>query len=411
MNVLWITNIIMPVMSRFLGLPENPAGGWMSSSLDKLKTKSEFKLAVATVYPGKEIIRQEIDGISYYLLPMCNKPMGDYNKMLEVEWRRVQDEFKPDVVHIHGTEFPHGLAWIRACGANRCVISIQGLVSIISRYYQADVPDTHRTFREIVRKDSIKDTQRIFTKKGRYEKEMISSVSHVIGRTQWDKSHCWAINPNAKYHFCGETLRDIFYKRKWSYAYCEPFRIFMSNGTSPIKGLHKLLEAMPLILRHYPETKVYVAGNDPSEVPWYQITGYGRYIGKLIKEHDLRDKVVFTGTLNDEMMCEQYLKSNLFICCSSIENSPNSLGEAQLLGMPYLTSFVGGAPDLACGNPESLYRFEEIEMLAYKACEIFTIGAQIKAPIDYLSRYDAEKNLNDLISIYQEICYGQSGKN
>ena len=50
---------------------------------------------------------------------------------------------------------------------------------------------------------------------------------------------------------------------------------------------------------------------------------------------------------------------------SSIENSPNSLGEAQLLGVPCIASDVGGVTDMIpnkeCGI---IYRFEEVELLA-----------------------------------------------
>lgn len=405
MNILWITNLVLPEMSKFLGWPENLAGGWMSSSLNKLKTQPSLRLAVATVYSGKKLISQEISGIKYYLLPLCGKPLGKYNKALEREWKIVKSEYNPDIIHIHGTEFPHGLAWIRSCGAEKCVISIQGLVGIISRFYNIGEENIHRTFREFFRRDSIKDIKKAFAKRGNYEHEMIATVGHVIGRTEWDKSHCWAINPNAKYHFCGETLRDIFYKTKWNFANCEPFRIFVSNGTSPIKGLHKLLEAMPLILRHFPDSKIYIAGDNPTLAPWYRETGYGKYINKLFRKYNLHDKVIFTGSLDEIKMCEQYLKSNVFICCSSIENSPNSLGEAQLLGVPYLTAYVGGAPDIVSSTPETLYRYEETEMLAYKICEIFSNGVQAMASKSDLSRYDAQKNLNDLISIYNDINY------
>ena len=408
MNILWITNLILPAMSKHLGLPKNPAGGWMSSSLDKLKAKTDFNLAVATVYSGKELVVQKIDGVTYYLVPLSGKSISKYNKSLESAWKLVKAEFKPDVIHIHGTEFPHGLAWIRSCGADRCVISIQGLVSVISRYYNVEDEKIARTIRDIFRKDSIKDTQRIFAKRGEYEHEMLSSVHYVIGRTEWDRSHCWAINPAAKYHYCGETLRDIFYKNTWSYAGCEPFRIFVSNGTSPIKGLHKIIEAMPLILRHYPHAKIYVAGNDPTAVPWYRITGYGKYIKKLLDRYCLWGKVIFTGSLDETKMCEQYLKSNIFICCSSIENSPNSLGEAQLLRMPYLTSYVGGTPDIASSTPETLYRYEETEMLAARICDIFAKGEHIIPQTAELTRYDADTNLRTLVSIYHHIGYGKN---
>ena len=80
---------------------------------------------------------------------------------------------------------------------------------------------------------------------------------------------------------------------------------------------------------------------------------------------------MFLGSLSESEMCKRYLKSNVFVCPSAIENSPNSLGEAQALGMPYLTAYVGGAPDMVGQNVETLYRFEEIEMLAQKVCDVF----------------------------------------
>lgn len=40
------------------------------------------------------------------------------------------------------------------------------------------------------------------------------------------------------------------------------------------------------------------------------------------------------GPLNEEKMHEQYLKANVFVIPSVIENSPYSLSEAMMLGVP-----------------------------------------------------------------------------
>ena len=87
---------------------------------------------------------------------------------------------------------------------------------------------------------------------------------------------------------------------------------------------------------------------------------------------DLERNVVFTGPLDEEKMCQRYLKSNVFVCPSSIENSPNSLGEAMVLGVPCVASDVGGVSDMLKHKEEGfVYQTDAPYMLAHYVCEIF----------------------------------------
>lgn len=231
------------------------------------------------------------------------------------------------------------------------------------------------TFRDIIR-GSILKGQKQFKQRAAYEIEMIKEAKHIIGRTSWDRARTWAINPCAEYHFCNETLRPEFYDgSKWNYNKCNKHTIFLSQAGYPIKGLHQVLKAMPIILRHYPDASIRVAGGDITKCSTLseklRLSGYGKYIKKLIKKVGMEGKVTFTGNLNAQQMKQEYLRANVFICPSTIENSPNSLGEAQILGTPCVASYVGGIPDMMEGNEKNLYRFEEIEMLAEKVCKVF----------------------------------------
>lgn len=398
---------MLPPICEALGMKALPVGGWMFSSLKRLKENSAHKFAVATVYSGKDFITQEIDGIKYYLLPLDGKNATDYNKHLESLWADVKESFKPDVVHIHGSEYPHGLAYVRACGARGVVVSLQGIISSYARYYAAGINYKSvkkcLTFRDFI-KGGILDGQRSFEKRGKLEIELLQKVGHIIGRTAWDLSHAWAINPKATYHYCGETLRDSFYKNKWDYNSCIPHSIFVSQANYPIKGLHMLLKSMPLVLREYPDAKIYVAGGNPTALPWWRITSYGKYLKELIRKLGIEKNVIFTGSLDEEDMCERYLKSNVFVCCSSIENSPNSLGEAQLLGVPCIASYVGGVADMipntACGT---MYRFEETSMLADAICDVFANSEKFdnsEMRKEASRRHDAKINANHLLDIY-----------
>ena len=57
--------------------------------------------------------------------------------------------------------------------------------------------------------------------------------------------------------------------------------------------------------------------------------------------------------------------------CSS-DLSPNSVGEAQLIGTPCIASYTGGIMDMITDNETGfLYRYEEIALLAQRVCELF----------------------------------------
>lgn len=391
------------------------SGGWMLGAANALLRSGEVQLTVASVsHLVQQLTFVKGEKINYYALPM-GKGNTRINSDYEPLWKQVKQEVKPDVVHIHGTEFSQGYAYVRACGADNVVVSIQGLVSAYYYYYYYGI-NTGSVIKNITLRDlrskTIFQGKKDFVIRGEYEKALLKEVHHIIGRTSWDRSRTWAINPNAEYHFCNETLRDEFYDgSKWNYNKCVPHSIFISQGTYPIKGLHQVLNAMPMILKHYPDTTIRVAGTDiTKERPVFGrfgimgLLGYGKVVKRIIDKYDLTKHIAFTGGLDAEQMKNEYLKSNVFICPSSIENSPNSLGEAQILGVPHLCSYVGGAMDMMKGNEDCLYRFEEIECLAYKVCSLFALGAkQVDMSKEALKRHDPETNMQQLLSIYMNI--------
>lgn len=423
MRILWITNTLFPeAIEKITGRGElRGSGGWMLASAEMLICQENINLFVATVSPlvtKLEVITGE--HITYYILPY-GKGNQKYNKEYEPYWSIVKSQVQPDVIHIHGTEFTHGLAYINACGNERVVISVQGLKSGIAPYYCADLSWKeiygNLTFHDII-KGTIYKEQRAFFKAGELEKEALCRVNHIIGRTSWDKAHVCAINPSANYYLCNETLRSEFYDGStWNYDKCVPHSLFLSQAGYPLKGLHQVLKAMPLILSHYPNTTIRIAGNDitRSNGLWglLHFTGYGKIIRRLIKKYNLENKVTFLGSLNAEQMKEEYLRCNIFVCPSSIENSPNSLGEAQILGVPCVASYAGGIPDFMQGNECCMYRFEEIDLLSTIICrlfESFSLFDVFNANKIAIARHNAIGNLNSLMSVYNALLSHIDGK-
>lgn len=426
MKVLWITNILFPDICKELGISAPVTGGWMHSSVMALqKCGRDIDLAVASLYSGRELKRSKINGITYYCLPSSFQSsfikknfcrlfgrQNTYDENLETYWRQVKEEFQPDVVHIHGTEFTHGLAYLRSCGSENVVASIQGLVSVYARYADGLISKELRKNRTLI--DYIRPSlEEQFRRRGIFEQEYLRRLKYIIGRTDWDRVHALAVNPDLKYFFHNETLRGEFYNHSWDIHQCEKHSIFLSQAASPIKGIHFAIKALPYIIRKYPDVKVYVGGYDLTSKDGLEqrlkFTAYPKYVCALIKQLDLEKHLIFLGSLDEKQMVQRYLKSHVFVCPSTIENSPNSLGEAQLLGVPIIASYVGGIPNMVTdGKSGLLYRCEEYEMLADCVCRIFedenfANGLSMGEKKVASKRHDRENNALMLCEIYREI--------
>jgi len=94
---------------------------------------------------------------------------------------------------------------------------------------------------------------------------------------------------------------------------------------------------------------------------------------------------------------------------STIENSPNALGEAMLLGVPCVASDVGGVITMMNHGTEGyVYPSTAPYMLAHYIKKIFAQAEQAAAlgneARSHARRiHDPEKNLRDLLAIYHEI--------
>lgn len=86
----------------------------------------------------------------------------------------------------------------------------------------------------------------------------------------------------------------------------------------------------------------------------------------MLKKYNIQERFEFEGFLSADEMKQLLLESNVFVCPSSIENSPNSLGEAMILGVPCVASDVGGISDMLTHNEEGfLYPFDDSYKMAF----------------------------------------------
>ena len=434
MRVLWLCNIMLPVIAQHLGKEVNNKEGWLSGTYERLK-KSNFcmesgeKIELGVCFPvgnEEDEIRIALPDLTVYGFYEDTAHPEKYDCSMEKRLKKITEDFNPDVVHCFGTEYPHTLAMTRAFKKpDKILVGIQGLCYKYAEVYMAGLPkkvQKKKTFRDILKKDSLSEQNAKFVQRGEYEKEALKNISHVTGRTRWDYASVEEVKCVSKvmcdkdtirYHFMNETLRSSFYDGEWLFDKCTPYSIFISQGDYPIKGLHFVLEAMPMVLEKYPDASVWVAGNcvtmHSTFLEKLKLSAYGKYLNQLIKKNKLQDKVHFLGRLNDKEMKDRFLKSHMYLCPSAIENSPNSLGEAMLLGVPCVAADVGGISSIfENGKDGILYEVGNVETLAKSVNRIFenpdeTEMFRKNAREHALVTPNPDENFKRLLEIYREI--------
>ena len=414
MKLLWLCNSAPGVVRAHVAGKPASAVNWVDHVLSDLRRQG-FTLRILYRGSGGEGVLDENCSCCAFPeeLPYVYRPE------LEEKFREELRAFQPDVIHSWGVEYDHALAMVNAAEKegmlDHMVASIQGLCAFLAEHYADGIPETvlkESSFRDFLRKDNILQQQEKFVLRGRLEEEAVRKLRHVIGRTDWDREHTARWNPNAQYHFCNETLRETFYTGQWSYESCRKHRIFASSCSYPIKGFHYLLEAFREVLKEYPDATLTVTGRSffaaGLKARLRQGT-YEKYMADLAKRCGLEGKIEFLGSLSADRMKAAFLDANVFVLPSSMENSPNSLGEAMLLGVPCVAADVGGVRNLMTDGTEGrIYPSGDTGQLAEHIKALFALedGAEEMgrtARSHALRTHDPEKNLQDLIDIYHKL--------
>lgn len=415
MKLVWLCNMIPTAVSRSMGIG-GTGGLWVDHVLDELR--GDASIALRLYCPGPKTAGS-LDAHTGYVLFPEDAPHV-YLPRLENQFARELADFQPDVIHIWGTEWGHTLAMVNAakgCGLlDRVVISIQGLCSIYARHFAEGLPEwvcRRYSLRDAMKHDNIRRQQREYAIRGAMEQEALGQVRHVIGRTDWDRAITGQLNPNRTYHFCNETMRPAFYQDTWQYAACTKHRIFTSSCAYPVKGFHYLLEALEIVLSRYPDTTVSVPGRGffANGVGKLRQDYYHRYLGNVASAFGARDKIHFLGSLDARQMKQAFLEANVFVLPSTIENSPNSLGEAMLLGVPCVAADVGGVTNLMHPGEGFLYPSTAPYMLAEYIMQVFAQQEQAeqmgaRAQAHARQTHDPEKNRRELLRIYESVAGG-----
>lgn len=411
-RILWTSNIDLPAAAPQLGLTPTPFGGWLTLMTSRLARLPGFEIAVAMRSESRRFQKVEVEGITYFALPQ----QKDRFDVAQADVDRVLSEFTPDILHVEGAEMRHARRFLNTWTGPR-LLSMQGVLNGIRPYQLGHLPLAKmlvpsRPTHSLVALALLVNYWINFAPRLKSEREAMRMSHHLMGRTLWDRAQAKALSPDARYHHCSRILRDEFYKAKWNADGFECLSIFMGNASVPIKGAHIAVRALAQLLSDFPKATLYIAGQDPRKLPWRspkRHVGYPVYLLDLIRRLGVEENVRFTGVLNAQQMADRMARSHVCLMASIIENSPNTLGEAMLLGVPTVSAYAGGAPSMARDEVEALfYRPDDPAMLAFQVRRIFEdpeLADRLSkaARAQALQTHDPDNNLADLIAAYETI--------
>lgn len=430
MNILLVAYPILPEIDKALNpskIINNCGGGWVQRISASLAENESFSLSYVycsekgrRLIQAKDRVKGVASGIKYFEMPEYEKN-GENSRYSQEDYKwyeEIVETVKPDVICIFGTENQwqtQQFYMLERLGyVDKTVFWIQGIVYRCAERYAVSVPDkviNGRTLKEYIRKNNIKDVISEMERHGIEEKDVIAKAKHVLTRTDWDKEECLSVNKDVEVHRCNETLRDEFYTAQaWDIHSCERHRVFRNHPEPCLKGFHKMIEAIALVKKEIPDVIVYSTGKDFLHYSFpntLRLSAYQKYLIKKMKQLGVTENFVFLGNLNASEMIEQYRMANVFVSTSSIENSPNSLGEAMIIGTPCVASEVGGVKTML-QDTGLLYEFDDEVKMAENIIRIFKNDEEAadfsnRARKRALTTHDPVENTNQLIRVFEEI--------
>lgn len=374
-NIIWFVHAIQPAMQRELGMAERYGGSWLIEPLRMFSENNEYKIHVIAPWQDKRFIHKTIDNVEYYMLP---SKYSDRMKTPSKKYRKLCNELiekiSPDVIHIHGGEFAGSIPFVDYPGIPK-VLSIQGIISKInSDYFYGGIkmPSWFGCFMPWNIATYLPMKLQHFRNRWRAKSEIYQTerVDAITGCTRWDKTYSMLMNPKLKYYQVDYALRREFYNSQWNVENCDKHTFLLGNMAVPLKGTHRALDALAILVKKYPDAKLRVVGANTFKSKYK--FGYTRYLYNKAKKLNLLEHIEPLGPQDSDGMVKAMLDSHTYVLSSCIENGPNTMMEAMSLGVPCVCSYVGGAMQFAKENEEAVfYRFEEPEILAYELDRIW----------------------------------------
>ncbi|MCB5288154.1 MAG: glycosyltransferase family 4 protein [Candidatus Cloacimonetes bacterium] len=413
MKVLWFSNT--PANSdEYFNKELAGTGGWMKSLDKAIQKKIELHIAFYHKQKCSNFIH---DNSHYYPIPKYNNFLGIvkekiFNKVVDTEhlpiYLNIIQQVRPDIIHIHGTENPFGC--IIGQTEIPIVVSIQGNITVYLHKFCSGIEKRYlklknldiSNYKTVLFPPTFKNSQNKFIKMQKREQKNLKSCRNVIGRTNWDRRISRILAPESRYFHNDEILRDKFYCAEWVPNKKKKIILHTTNSNNFYKGFETVCSCLYLLNNMGVGVEWRVAGISNSDL-------IVKIVKRLLKDRFPQKNLKLLGRLTADMLIDKLLEADIYVMPSHIENSPNNLCEAMMLGMPCIATFAGGTG--------SLLKDDEEGVLVQDGDPWAMAGAVLEMRNDYekailmaqkarnraLKRHNKHRIVDELLQIYTNI--------
>ena len=423
MRILWFNGGLHPIACRAMGWSGGNTCGWLESMLQGL-----LEVDSANEYCVMCLDRRHCDitigRVRYVSFGGLAKTYYDkIPKEILKQCKQVIEEFNPDIIHVQGAEYFFGCMPPEIYCGKPVVVSLQGLIGGYHPHFTGGLSPketwwTKFNLRLLKNRSTLLWDQTFWReKRAVQESRVIRQQQYFIGRTEWDRAWVDYYHPHATYFHVNETLRDPFYVIRRNPDKIKRHTIYCGAAAGyALKGAHWLIRAIAALKADYPDIQLRVAAANDKLGPSRSFRdrlrddSYSMYLRWLIRSLGVENEIVPLPSLSAEKVAQELACAELFVLPSLCENSPNSLGEAMLVGTPCIATYVGGTPSVLKDG---------IEGKLVPSCDPASLAAAIRHWFDSpeeaekgvgtaravaLQRHDAKVNAHATLDVYRRIC-------
>ena len=400
--------------SNHVSNEKHQASGWVATLVTELKQCKGITVGVAHL--STHFVEKELkENVSYYCIPLAQKGIkakiesvvlyksNESEKRLWAYYidkcKTIVNDFKPDIIQVFGSELYCGL--IAGEVNTPVVLHIQGFKNAcIPSYFPPGVSKWDYIWKDKKLSSSYRRFMGLiwWRRNSFTENEILNRTKYFIGRTSWDHNYISLFNQHAHYFHGEEMMRPVFYEPSHR-TLPEKLTIITVISSPLYKGFDNILRTANVlsnVLNVDFSWKVF--GNIDSK--------FAEKCTKL-KCRDLNIQLM--GSASAETIKKELEVCTLYYHSSYIENSCNSVIEAQMTGCPVIANYVGGLTTIIDnGKNGLLVPANDPFQTAYNIFSLFkdpqknlTIGRHAREMA--LREHDRVSIVCGLIDIYKKI--------